>query len=56
MLDVLTLFVEKVKKSETTMTWLSWNEKIRMIIEFDSKICFFVEDLIDSMINRFADI
>jgi hypothetical protein len=56
MLDVLTLFVERVEESETTMTWLSWDEKIRMIIEFDSKACFFVEDSIDSVIDRFADI
>jgi hypothetical protein len=29
---------------------------MRMIIEFDSMTCLFVEDLIDSMIDRFADI
>jgi hypothetical protein len=27
-----------------------------MIIEFDSKACLFVEDLIDSKIDRFADV
>ncbi len=27
-----------------------------MIIEFDSKACFFVEDPIDSKIDRFADL
>jgi hypothetical protein len=56
MLDVLILSVEKVEKSETTMTWLNWDEEIRVIIEFDSKACFFVENSIDSMTDRFADI
>jgi hypothetical protein len=27
-----------------------------MIIEFDWKVCFFVENLIDSKIDRFADL
>jgi hypothetical protein len=72
MLDVLTLFVERIEESETTVIdWLSWNEKIKMItefdsrtclfaedsiVEFDSRACLFVESSIDSMIDRFTDI
>jgi hypothetical protein len=57
MLDVLILSVEKIEESETAITdWLSWDEEIRMIIEFDSKACLFVEDSIDSKIDRFADL
>jgi hypothetical protein len=29
---------------------------MKMIIEFDFRICFFVENMIDSMINRFVDV
>jgi hypothetical protein len=54
MSDVLILSVERVEESETTMIdWLSWDEEIRMIIEFDSRICLFVEDSIDSETDRF---
>ncbi len=57
MLDVLTSAVKNVEKSQTTtVDWLSWDEDIRMIIEFDSMTCFFVENLIDSMIDHFADV
>ncbi len=57
MFDVLTLFVEKIEKNKTTIIdWLNWDEKIKMIIEFNSRICHFVEDLIDSKINHFADL
>ncbi len=57
MLDVLTFSIERIEKNETTIAdWLSWDEKIKMIIEFDSKACLFVEDLIDSKIDRFADV
>ena len=57
MLDVLTLFVEKIEKSETTMIdWLSWDEDMKMIIEFNFKACFFVENMIESMIDRFVDV
>jgi hypothetical protein len=56
MLSVLILAVEKVEKSETTtIDWLSWDEAMRMITKFDFKDCFFVENIIDSMINRFVD-
>jgi hypothetical protein len=57
MLNVLTFSVERIEKSETTVTdWLSWDEKIKMIIEFDSRACLFVEDSIDSEIDCFADL
>ncbi len=57
MLDVLILFVEKIEKNETAViNWLSWDEKIKMIIEFNSRICLFVEDSIDSEVDRFADL
>jgi hypothetical protein len=54
MSNVLIFSVERVEESETTMIdWLSWSEKIRMIIEFNSKACLFVEDSINSEIDRF---
>ncbi len=57
MLDVLTLSVERIQKSETAVAdWLSWHEEISMIIEFDSRTCLFVEDSIDSETDRFADL
>ncbi len=41
MFDVLILFVERIEKNETTIiNWLNWDEEIKMIIEFNSKICF----------------
>ncbi len=57
MLDVLTFVVKSAEKSETTVIdSLSWDEDMRMIIEFDSMIYLFVESSIDSMIDRFVDI
>ncbi len=57
MLDVLTFAVKSAEKNKTTMIdSLSWDESIRIIIEFDSMTCLFVADSIDSMIDRFADI
>ncbi len=29
---------------------------MRMIMRFDSKACLFVEDMIDSIIDRFVDV
>ncbi len=56
MLDVLTSAVKSVEKSEATaVDWLNWDENMRMIIEFDSMTCLFVENSIDSMIDRFVD-
>jgi hypothetical protein len=66
MLDVLTFFVERIVKNETTTTdWLNWDEDMKMIIEFDFRvyffvesfrIYFFVENMIESMIDRFVDV
>ncbi len=58
MLDVLILVVEITEKSETTTTidWLNWDENMRMIIEFDFRTCFFVEEKNDSRTDRFVDI
>jgi hypothetical protein len=57
MLDVLTSAMKSAKKNETTMmNSLNWNEDMRMIIKFDSMTCFFVENSIDLMIDRFVDI
>ncbi len=57
MFDVLTFFVEKIEKNETTIIdWLNWDEKIKMIIEFNSRMCFFVEDSVDLLIDYFVDI
>jgi hypothetical protein len=56
MLDVLNSAVKSVEMSETTtVDWLSWDEDIKMIIEFNSMICLFVEDSIDLKINRFVN-
>ncbi len=59
MLIVLILAVEKIENDETTTTttnWWSWNENMKMIIEFDFRTCLFVEDMIDSMIDHFIDV
>ncbi len=29
---------------------------MKMLIEFDFKACFFVENMLDSMTNRFVDV
>jgi hypothetical protein len=55
MLDVFIFVVESTEKNETTSVDC-WNENMKMIIEFDFKICFFVEDMIDLMINRFINV
>ncbi len=56
MLDVLNSAVKSAEMSETTtVDWLNWDEDIRMIIEFDSMICLFVESSIDSKIDCFVD-
>ncbi len=57
MLDVLAFAVKSAEENETTMIdSLNWDEDMRMIIEFDSMICLFVENSIDSMIDRFVDV
>jgi hypothetical protein len=57
MLDVFTFAVESIEKSETTsVDWSSWDENMKMIIEFDFRICFFVEDMIDFVIDCFVDV
>jgi hypothetical protein len=57
MFDVFIFAVENTKKNETTSAdWLNWDENMRMIIEFDFRICLFVENMIDSMIDRFVDV
>jgi hypothetical protein len=56
MLSVLISAVEKIEKNKTTtIDWLNWNEKMRMITKFDFRVYFFVESIIDSMIDRFVD-
>jgi hypothetical protein len=55
MLDVLNSAVKNVEMSET-IAIDCWNESIKMIIKFDSMICFFVENSINSKIDRFADV
>ncbi len=57
MLDVLTFFVERLEENETTIIdWLNWDESMRMIIEFDFRTYLFVEDMTESMIDRFVDV
>ncbi len=57
MLDVFTFAVESIEESETTsIDWSNWDEDMRMIIEFDFKTCFFVESMIDFVIDRFVDV
>ncbi len=54
MLDVLNSAVKNVEMNETTAVDC-WDEDIRMIIEFDSMTCLFVENSIDLKIDHFAD-
>jgi hypothetical protein len=57
MLDVLIFAVNNIEKNETTtIDWLNWDEDMKMIIEFDFKACFFVEIIIDSIIDHFVDV
>jgi hypothetical protein len=56
MLSMLIFAVEKIEASKTmTINWLSWNEKMKIITKFDFKIYFFVENIINAMINCFVD-
>jgi hypothetical protein len=57
MLDVLNSVVKNVEMSEmTTINWLNWDKDIKLIIEFDTMIYFFVENSINSKIDRFVDV